>query len=797
MTRRIKLCATRKWWTTAACVLCVAVVASSSLRSDEPFAADPAWTPPPREGNVPAWQKMTDKDWIDGRFRQMDTGPFLNATFQYRHGDKMETVYRGTAIRIGDKGEATVLFDRNQLRMCCGWMGWLHHKDTRFGLLNTPSPGAPIAFQTAIGLGWASNQRELESGGSAKTPISTTLPRWGNAFSGILTDGKRVSVAYRHRSMLVTEDPWFRKLSGKPVFERRMIVAGEINDALNCALSDSGKPWKVYISNQYTGIATNGERCVAAVSAKEPISLREEGPCLWLDLPKVRDPTKLPGHAVTVLYWTGLPSDLTAQLQAYRDPEGFENGIGGWGQRNAQWPKPLVTRGVLGDDSGPLAVDTLTVPFDNPHHGLMFCSGLDFLPDGRIAVCTAHGDVWLVKADSRLERVEWKRFATGLYQPLGLRVVDGDIYVLERGQITRLKSRTNGTDEAWCYENVCDRWYLGGGEHSFDTRLETDPQGNYYFFKTGDTDTPTGGCLMKVSKDGSKCEIFATGFRHPIGMGMSPTGVLTGADQQGNWMPASKIDEYKQGGFYGDMRAHHRAVPPKIFDPPLMWIPHEIDNSTGGQVWVPEGKWGPLGGRMLHFSWGQCKMFLTHRQVVDGLPQGGLSDLGVSFESGPIGGRFSPNDGHLYVTGLTGWQTAAAKDGCLQRVRYTGKPFVMPLGISAHANGIKIDFSQPVDPKLATDIARYRIAIWGYRWSGDYGSKRYSTIDPTRLGEDPLLVTKASVLPDGKSVFLEIPGIRPTMQMQVEYLLATATGKPLKGQLYNTIHKLAPALATP
>ena len=63
---------------------------------------------------------------------------------------------------------------------------------------------------------------------------------------------------------------------------------------------------------------------------------------------------------------------------------------------------------------------------------------------------------------------------------------------------------------------------------------------------------------MRVTKDGSKAEVFATGFRHPIGLGMSPTGILTGADQEGNWMPATRIDEYKKGGFYGDMRAHHR-----------------------------------------------------------------------------------------------------------------------------------------------------------------------------------------------------------------------------------------------
>ncbi|MFO0881070.1 MAG: hypothetical protein U0840_27420 [Gemmataceae bacterium] len=79
--------------------------------------------------------------------------------------------------------------------------------------------------------------------------------------------------------------------------------------------------------------------------------------------------------------------------------------------------KPLTTRGEMAANSAPYVVDTLTIPYDNPYHALFFTSGHDFLPDGRIAVCTAHGDVWLVAADEKLQRITWRRFATGLYHP--------------------------------------------------------------------------------------------------------------------------------------------------------------------------------------------------------------------------------------------------------------------------------------------------------------------------------------------------------------------------------------------
>ena len=66
-----------------------------------------------------------------------------------------------------------------------------------------------------------------------------------------------------------------------------------------------------------------------------------------------------------------------------------------------RWGEPIVTKLVRGDEAGPFAVDTLTIPYENRYKALFFCTGLDFLPDGRIAVCTCHGDVWLV--DGRRE----------------------------------------------------------------------------------------------------------------------------------------------------------------------------------------------------------------------------------------------------------------------------------------------------------------------------------------------------------------------------------------------------------
>ena len=109
-----------------------------------------------------------------------------------------------------------------------------------------------------------------------------------------------------------------------------------------------------------------------------------------------------------------------------------------------QWPASIVTRGKRSTESQAYVVDTLTLPFDNPYGALMFVSGFDFFANGDAAVSTVHGDVWRLSGiDAGLERLEWKRFATGLFQPLGVKIVDDRVYVVGRDQITLLHD-TNG-----------------------------------------------------------------------------------------------------------------------------------------------------------------------------------------------------------------------------------------------------------------------------------------------------------------------------------------------------------------
>jgi hypothetical protein len=755
-------------------------------RFDRPeglLVGDPLWTPPAPTGPAADWEKQTDKDWVDGRLRKMDTGLTWNATFDYPTWEGKAKVYKGTAIRIGDKGEAGVLFDRGQLRVACGWMGpFLNQSDRRFGLLNTPTPSGHVVFCTSSGPGWADRSGTWES----KHPATASLPREWAQFNGMYCHGQHTVFAYTVNSTLVLESPWVESEAGVQILTRTINVAPSEHNLtlLACEFpaeptlqfSDSMPFYGVKHEGLWTGITITGDGRLNIVNGKRgEITIPKEN--------RVR--------RIKVLIWQSSDRDLPAYAKlAWNSPPPAS--LSAWHKPgNARWTKEIVTRGEIGKGDGPFAVDTLTLPYDNPHNALFFVSGHDFLPNGDLALCTAHGDVWIVKGiDDKLNKLTWKRFATGLYQPLGLKLVDGKIVVLERGQLTRLHD-LNGDGEADFYECLSNDWHTGAGEHSFDTCLETDRDGNFYFFKTGDPETPTGGCLLRVGKDGGKATIFATGFRHPIGLGVSPDGLITGADQEGNWMPMTRLDVYQKGGFYGDMRTHHREIPPKIYDPPLLWLPKEADNSAGGQVWVPEGKWGPLSKQMLHLSYGRCKLFLVMPQKVGDVWQGGAVDLGLTFLSGTMRGRFGP-DGHLYVSGLRGWQTAAVRDGCLQRVRYTGKPLNLPVALSVHADGVQLKFAEELDRKSVEEMSRWRVEQWGYRWSADYGSKHWSVADPKKEGHDAVTVEAVTLSEDRKSVFLRIKDVKAVMQMGIGYDVRTAAGAPMKGTVYNTIHQPAP-----
>jgi len=444
--------------------------------------------------------------------------------------------------------------------------------------------------------------------------------------------------------------------------------------------------------------------------------------------------------------------------------------------------KPIETKGLLAREKGPYVVDTLTVPYENPWKALMFLSGVDFFRNGDAAVSTIHGDVWIVSGiDEKLEKLTWKRYATGLYQALGLKIVDDKVYVLGRDRITRLVDE-NQDGEADYYESFCSDLPTTARGHDYITCLETDVAGNFYFVSWHG--------LYKVSADGKKVEVVSTGFRNPNGLSIGPDGTITVAPQEGEWTPASAIMIAGAGSYHGYGGPKVTPERPLGYEPPLCWIPRGVDNSTGGQVWVTGDQWGPLKGQLLSFSFGQSSMMLALREQVDGLWQGGVVPMKIGFASGAIRGRFRPRDGQHYVVGTKGWVSNATRDGSLQRVRYTGAKVHLPIEMHAVAGGLRLRFAEPLDKEIAEDVDSWSGEQWNYKYAAEYGSKEYSVVNEGVEGHDPVEVKSAKLSEDACTVFVGMPMLRPAMQVRVRYSLRSADGAPVKGEVDSTIHKL-------
>ena len=447
----------------------------------------------------------------------------------------------------------------------------------------------------------------------------------------------------------------------------------------------------------------------------------------------------------------------------------------------SQWPQWIETKGELGTQT-PFATDRITIPFQNPYGTLFFITAHDFMSDGTAVIATMTGEVWLVKGiDEKLENLRWKRFATGLHQPLGVKIVKDEIFVLGRDQITRLADE-NGDDEADFYACHTNAMTTSPGGHDFIVGLEADKEGRWYFASGNQ-----GVCRITGHR---KLDVLATGFRNPNGLGLSPDGrFVTTSVQEGDWTPATSICQIELDQNLG---AHFGAGGPKDGKPPepvLMYLPRGEDNSASSQVFIPDAvgttaphSWAALKGdnNLIHLSSGGGSAWLVMRQQVKGRWQAAAVKISGNFDSGPQCARFNPKDGHLYVNGMQGWGSYTPKDGCFQRVRFTGGDKPVPVAFEARDNGVLLRFNQPVkDADAATCFAQ----CWNYKYGPQYGSPEYSVKYADTPGHDPLEVRSVQKLEGGKTLFLEIPQIVTASQIHVR----VSTGH----DIFMTAHALA------
>jgi len=428
--------------------------------------------------------------------------------------------------------------------------------------------------------------------------------------------------------------------------------------------------------------------------------------------------------------------------------------------------------------------------------------GVEVLQDGSLVVVTRRGDVWMVE-NPGLERgtqPNFRLFASGLHEPLGVTFVNGSFYVAQRGELTKLTDN-NGDRVADVYETVY-AWPVSGHYHEYSYGPIMGPDSSFYVtgnvafgseeWWRGESRVPWRGWTLHIQKDGTM-EPWATGMRSPAGLGMID-GKLFYTDNQGDWMGSGGLWHLPKGAFTGHpaglkwaelpgspveltqekfyARVDKRQVrkngvyvkPENITDEenpnflyqvkqdfpelqlPAVILPHAILGISTSQFKQDQtaGKFGPFQGQIFVGDQGQSKISRVFLEEVNGEYQGAAFDFRAGFQSGVLRLDWD-HQGRLFVGETNrGWGSAGDKTSGLEYIKWTGKmPFEMK-AVRAMPDGFEVEFTLPVDSASANDLDSYQAKSYIYKYHPVYGSPQTKIEEPTikgvKLSDDRLKV---------------------------------------------------------
>jgi hypothetical protein len=176
--------------------------------------------------------------------------------------------------------------------------------------------------------------------------------------------------------------------------------------------------------------------------------------------------------------------------------------------------------------------------------------GLGFFPDGRLAVGTRRGFVYMVDGllQNNLSTITFRPYASGLHEVLGLHVHHEDLVVAQRGSLVRLKDR-DADGQIDTFQNLNNNWGLSGNYHEYTLDLERDQAGNYYTSLSlsdigGGTNislAPNRGWIVQITPTGNWFPgVWGCGVRM-VWVGMPPVICLRRTTRVNGWPPVRSI----------------------------------------------------------------------------------------------------------------------------------------------------------------------------------------------------------------------------------------------------------------
>lgn len=450
----------------------------------------------------------------------------------------------------------------------------------------------------------------------------------------------------------------------------------------------------------------------------------------------------------------------------------------------------LITTGLLllaassADAQAPVENDyykltTLAIP----EAAYLEAGATELLPDGRLAVSTRRGEIWLVEKPFAADPAEmkWSRFAHGLHEVLGLAYRDGWLYLTQRGDVSRIKD-ANGDGVADVFEVINDDWHINGDYHEYAFGSKFDKEGNIWVVLclTGSfgSDSKYRGWCLRITPDG-KCIPTTSGIRSPGGIGMNAEGEVFYTDNQGPWNGTCGLKHLVPGKFVGHPGGFKWYDLPEVkavlgdkpkepesgsrfmteaakipeYVPPVVLFPYKKmgQSASGIACDATGGKFGPFQNQLFVGDQTNSTVMRCFLEKIDGFYQGVCFPFREGFGSGTLTLELTAR-GSMFVGGTNrGWGSRGNKPYALERLDWTGKtPFEIH-EMRAKPDGFELTFTEAIDPAAAANVESYTLQTYTYIFQSAYGSPEVDFTKPT--------IQSATVGADGKSVRLVIEGL--------------------------------------
>ena len=398
------------------------------------------------------------------------------------------------------------------------------------------------------------------------------------------------------------------------------------------------------------------------------------------------------------------------------------------------------------------------------------------LPDGRIAVGTRHGDIFILRGlDAPKPEPEYHLFATGLDEIFGLDYRDGAFYVTQSCELTRITD-SDGDGLADRYETLSDAWgYANYHEYAFGSKF--DDEGNLYvalgLSQSYNSRALFRGWVIQVTPRGESIPI-ASGLRSPGGIGYNEHDQLFFVESQGPWNSSCSLKAISPGSFMGHpISFNWYPYAPNMGPAPeqpesgsriiiekervKQLVPYAVifpyirmgRSITGFTVDRTDGMFGPFDGQIFVGDYTLSLIMRATTEQVDGVWQGACYPFKEGLSTGILNVHFTPG-GNLVCGGTNrGWPVRGVRPFALERLEWTG---VLPFEIrriSITPTGFRVVFTKPVEPQSGGDPASYRLGTFTHTYHAGYGGPE---VDQT--------------VPDVKSVVLSSDRLEATIELE-------------------------------